>query len=136
MTERGIRGFVKLVCVAACLGMAGCEDGDDDGGGTEDQGAGTAQFAGNWSGTYSGDESGTWACTADSSGAIRGSTSGPYGRFSLVGSVSAGGDFAATAGTVATGASFTGRMTAAGAMDGTWRNPGEGLQGSFKGSRR
>ena len=134
--EKLIRRFVSVFCITVLIGVIGCENDDNSGSGSEDPDAGVTQFAGNWSGTYTGEENGTWSCTADSSGAIHGSTSGPYGNFSLVGSVTSDGNFAATAGDVTTGASFTGQMSTTGAMNGTWHNPSYGLRGTFTGTRQ
>ncbi len=127
-------GIAALAFAAALFGTAGCEGGGGDDN-AEATGDGAAQFAGNWSGTYGGEENGTWSCSVDASGSIRGTTRGPEGSFSLVGTVSGGGDFAATAGDVTTGASFSGRMTST-TVSGTWRNPYYDLHGTFSGNKR
>ena len=97
---------------------------------------GIAQFVGYWSGTYSGDERGTWSCTVDTSGVVSGTTFAPDGDYDLVGTVTTEGSMTATAGNVATGASFDGQMTPAGTVDGTWDNPWYRMDGTFTGNRR
>lgn len=127
-------GIAALAFAASLFGTSGCEGGGGDDN-AEATGDGAAQFAGSWSGTYGGEENGTWSCSVDAAGSIRGTTQGPEGSFTLVGTVSGGGDFAATAGDVTTGASFSGRMTTT-TVSGTWRNPYYDLQGTFAGNKR
>lgn len=87
-----------------------------------------SDFAGNYSGTYTGEETGTFAVTIDNTGVVSGTaTSTTYaGLVSEVsGTVSDSGavSLTATSGT-AGGATFSGSVTAAGNVSGTWQYVG------------
>lgn len=99
-----------------------------------------ADYAGIYSGTFSGDDSGPWAVHVDANGSVSvntigGLVSAQAGPAVLWGSVDAQGDFAATAGTTALGATFLGSIDQAGLTTGAWSNSGSAQTGLFTGQR-
>ncbi len=94
-----------------------------------------AEYAGLYGGTYSGGESGTWSATIAADGRVTGTVLAPYGPLSASGVLSATGQLSLVAGSVESGAVFSGQATAAGSISGTWSNARAGLRGTFSGSR-
>jgi hypothetical protein len=101
--------------------------------------AGTASFAGNYSGTYIGAEVGTFSVNVSSAGVITGtatSTTFPGLVSGVSGQVSGNGGVTlnATSGTAGS-ARFTGSITSAGILSGTWAYVGATGSGTFSGQR-
>lgn len=92
-------------------------------------------FSGNWEGTYSGSESGIWVGSVTSDGDfINGIiTSNSNDIYFATGTVSSSGTFELTAGTVTTGAIFSGNATG-NIVNGSWQNSSEGMSGNWSGN--
>ena len=98
---------------------------------------GLEAFAGTYSGTFSGDDSGTWTAVVDSTGNVTGSgASSDLGNFLISGNVTGSGAISFTAGTVTTGANFSGTISLSGEVSGSWENALFGETGTFSGSRQ
>jgi hypothetical protein len=104
-------------------------------------GTGAAAFAGNYSGTYTGAEQGTFSVVVSAAGFVSGTNySQTYKQtFIVQGQVSADGalSLTATAGTAgsAGSAQFSGTISQAGAVSGTWNYTGTADGGTFSGQR-
>ena len=94
-------------------------------------------FCGTYVGTFSGDDMGSFTAVVDENGNVSGSgNSVSVGSFTITGSVSSAGNIFFVAGSVTTGATFTGVVTTQGAVSGTWENSAFGESGTFSGSRQ
>lgn len=98
---------------------------------------GLEAFAGTYTGTFSGDDSGTFTCVVDSAGHITGSgVSLQDGPFRGTGTVNSSGEVKFVAGSTTLGSTFSGTISAAGEISGTWENRFFGQTGTFSGRRQ
>jgi hypothetical protein len=123
----------KLIYILICcpiIFLTSCSSGGGDS-------VTACQFTGNWSGTYTGDESGTLHGTISASCAVSGDVipSGSAVSYPASGSVTSGGNFSATVGSVSTGAVFEGQLSG-NTGSGTWTNLYEGMQGTWQVSKQ
>ncbi|MFS4446917.1 hypothetical protein [Maribacter sp. 2307UL18-2] len=93
-------------------------------------------FAGEWSGTFSGGDSGTWSITISNSGSVSGEvfSANLQGFLDINGKVDTSGDFRATAGSAANGATYTGTFTE-NSGSGEWENSADQISGTWEGNR-
>ena len=102
-----------------------------------DGGIDDCQFTGNWSGTYSGDESGTLYGIISATCVVSGDVipAGSTFTYPANGSVTSGGNFSATVGSVSTGAVFEGQLSGNNGS-GTWTNSAENWTGTWQVSKQ
>ncbi len=92
-------------------------------------------LVGTYNGTFSGDVSGTWSINIDLNGNIDGTAyADGYGSTPVQGSATSSGAMTMVAGSVATGATFTGTMLLDGTLSGTWEDISSGESGTFSGN--
>jgi PKD repeat protein len=92
------------------------------------------KYIGTASGTFSGGDAGSWKASFNSGCKAKGSGySMQDGYFSATGNVSPNGKIHMVAGSVSTGAVFSGTINDSGEISGTWRNSYWNLKGTFSG---
>ncbi len=125
MRKLNFFSFILAICTISMMLACSSDDGDET----------PSEFQGNWNGTFEGDDTGTWVMNIDSEGEITGDVvSDLDGTFTVRGAVQDNGTASATAGTVSSGAIFSGTFNGDN-VSGTWQNVSEGDSGIWSGSR-
>lgn len=122
------RSLLALLAVVFVVSFSAC--GDDDG-----PCIGDNAFEGSYEGTYSGGDFGEFEATVDSCGQVTGEafSFADDESYGISGDVSEEGDLVFVAGSVSSGATFTGTIDQTGFVQGTWSNSSTGEAGSFSG---
>jgi hypothetical protein len=95
---------------------------------------GVCKYIGTCTGTFSGDDDGTWSVSIDNNCRLSGSGDSADGdHFTGTGNVTSGGAFTLVAGSVSTGAVFSGQIANSGRISGTWWNAYWQEGGTFEG---
>ncbi|MEN2281501.1 hypothetical protein AAGF08_05130 [Algoriphagus sp. SE2] len=97
-----------------------------------------SEFIGNWAGVFDGDvDNGTWTMTIQVDGTISGLAVSDIVEetYKMDGRVSRKGDLKLTVGTVSGGSEFTGSIDN-GTISGVWSNEGQGLSGTWSGTKQ
>lgn len=126
------RFISNLLSVFTCLILAALLSCNQD-----DEPESAKQYKGNWTGNYTGaEDNGTWEVFIGEDGNIAGTATSLVlsATYNLTGTVSAEGDFNATAGSATTGTTFKGTLTA-NSGQGTWENSATGNSGTWTGSK-